>query len=280
MYDTAIIGAGPAGISAAINLKLHNKNIVLFGAGILSDKLGKAEKIANYPGIPLISGEELNKRFLEQTKALGIEITDKKVSNILPNGESYMLMADNEFYETKTVIFAIGAASAKGFEGEKELLGSGVSYCATCDGFLYKGKTIAVYCQSERFEHECEYLADIAEKIYLYVPYDNCGIDRKNVVMLSSPIAGFSGEGRLSSVTLYDKTRIDVDGAFVLRNSIAPATVLSGLEMDGAHITVDRAMKTNFKGVFAAGDCTGRPYQLAKAVGEGNVAAHSVLELI
>lgn len=279
MYDTAIIGAGPAGVSAALNLKLHEKNVLLFGSIKLSEKLSKAEKIANYPGAPMISGEKLGDIMLSQLNDLGITITEKKVTNILPAKEHYMLLADNEMFEAKTVIFASGAVSAKGIEGETELLGSGVSYCATCDGFLYKGKTVAVYCQSEKYEPEVSYLAGLAEKLYLYTPCDST-LELSGVEKLGSPMVRLNGEGRLSSITLADRTELEVDGVFMLRSSVAPTTVLSGLVMNGAHIAVDRDMRTNFQGVFAAGDCTGRPYQIAKAVGEGNVAAHSVLDIL
>ena len=279
MYDTAIIGAGPAGVSAALNLKLHNKDIILFGSTTISEKLSKAEKIANYPGTPMLSGDKLADIMLNQLHDLGISVTEKKVTNILPSKEHFILLADNEMFEAKTVIFASGAVSAKCIEGETELIGCGVSYCATCDGFLYKGKTIAVYCQSESYEHEVSYLASLAEKVYLYTPYE-CTLSADNVEKLPSPITRLNGMGRVSSITLADKTEIKADGAFMLRSAVAPATVLGGLAMDGAHIVVDRAMATNIKGVFAAGDCTGRPYQIAKAVGEGNVAAHSVLSIL
>lgn len=280
MFDTAIIGSGPAGLSAALNLKLHNKDIIWFGASAMSEKLGKAEKIANYPGIPMISGEAMNEAFSKQTEEMGISVTQKLVTNIVPAKGSFMLLADNEMYEAKSVILCTGAVSAKGIEGEQRLLGRGVSYCATCDGFLYRGKTVAVYCSAKHYEHEVEYLAENAEKLYLYAAYDGCEMDIPNVEQLSSPIVEVLGDAKVTGIALADRSLREVDGVFFMRNAIAPATVLNGLELDGAHIIVDRAMKTSIEGVFAAGDCTGRPYQIAKAVGEGNVAAHSVISYL
>lgn len=280
MYDTAIIGSGPAGVSAALNLALHNKSFVLFGTAGISEKLGKAEKVANYPGLKMISGSELNEKLFEQVKDLGIELTEKTVTNVMPTKSGFMLLADNEMFEAKSIILATGAAAAKGVDGEAELLGRGVSYCATCDGFLYKGRTVAVYCASKRFEHEVRYLAELADKLYLYPAYDDPADDLPNTEILKSPIVKISGESRVSSVTLADKTELAADGVFFLRNAIAPAVLLRGLELDGAHIAVTREMKASIPGVFAAGDCTGKPYQIAKAVGEGNVAAHSVLEYL
>lgn len=280
MYDTAIIGSGPAGMSAALNLKLHQKEIIWFGSADLSEKVAKSNKIANYPGLPMVSGADLTEAFQTQIAELGLAITDRMVTNIMKMGDHYMLLADNEVFEAKTVIFAIGAVTGKSLEGEKEHLGMGVSYCATCDGFFYKGKTIAAYVASKRYEHEVEYLAGIAEKVYLTTSYQDCDISMPNVEMLRQPIRKVVGDFNVSGIELGDGALLPVDGIFFLRNAVAPATLLDGLEMDGPHIAVNRNQETNFPGCYAAGDCTGRPYQIAKAVGEGNVAAHAVLEYL
>ncbi|MCD8364316.1 MAG: NAD(P)/FAD-dependent oxidoreductase [Clostridiales bacterium] len=280
MYDTAIIGSGPAGLSAALNLKLHNKNIIWFGSGDLSIKVEKSEKIANYPGLGMISGAELNRRFAEQMEQMDLSLTDRMVTTVLPMGESFQLLAENEIYEAKTLLLATGAVSGKGFPGEAEFLGRGVSYCATCDGFLYKGKTIAVFCQDPRYEHEVEYLAGLAMKVYYFTSYAGSEMDLPNAERLLKPIKEVTGDRKVSAVCLTDGSEIPVDGLFCLRNAVAPTALLPGLQMDGAHIVVDRRMRTNLPGCFAAGDCTGRPYQIAKAVGEGNVAAHTILDFL
>ena len=277
MYDAAIVGTGPAGLSAALTLKLHNKEIVWFGSEELSDKVGKSEKIANYPGVPMVGGAELNMKFREQAKEMGLELTEKRVTNIADMGDRFMILADNDMYEAKTLLLSTGIAAAQGFENEDRLLGMGVSYCATCDGFLYKGKTIAAYCTDERMEHDLRYLEEIAGKLYVYTSFGYRS-DAENVEMLSLPVKKLDGGMKCDSIELTDGTKIDVDGVFILRPAIAPATLFTGLEIDGAHIVVDRNQETNYKGCFAAGDCTGRPYQIAKAVGEGNVAAHAMLE--
>ncbi|MCD8149491.1 MAG: NAD(P)/FAD-dependent oxidoreductase [Clostridiales bacterium] len=280
MYDTAIIGSGPAGLSAALTLKLHDKNIIWFGSEDLSMKVEKSEKIANYPGLGMISGAELNRRFAEQAAQMDLSLTDRMVTTILPMGESFQLLAENEIYEAKTLLLATGAVSGKGFPGEAEFLGRGVSYCATCDGFLYKGKTIAVFCQDPRYEHEVEYLAGLAEKVYYYMPYSGGEFGMPNVRRLPKPIKEVTGDRKVSAIHLKDGSEIAVDGLFCLRNAVAPTALLPGLQMDGAHIAVDRNTRTNLPGCFAAGDCTGRPYQIAKAVGEGNVAAHTILDFL
>lgn len=280
MFDAAIIGSGPAGLSAALNLKLYDKSVIWFGSRELSDKVGKSEMIANYPGISMVSGKALNQAFLEQIDAAGLTIEEKIVTNITPMGSYYMILGGNEIYEAKTVILATGAVSGKGLPGEEKLLGRGVSYCATCDGFFYRGKTIAVYCAAKRFEHEVEYLARIAQKVYLFAPYDGCEVHADNVIRPEKPMRQVLGEERVEGIWLTDGSEIAVDGVFFLRSAVAPAKLLEGLEMDGAHIRVDKNMATSKPGCFAAGDCTGRPYQIATAVGQGNTAAHSVVEYL
>lgn len=279
IYDVAIIGAGPAGLSAALTLNLHNKTIAWFGSNELSDKVEKSEKIANYVGFSPISGKELNEQFRKQIKDNHLELTDKMVTQISSFKNEFMVLADNDIVKAKTVLLAIGSVPPKGIKNEQELLGHGVSYCATCDGFLYKGKSIAVFCGSPRYEHEVEYLAEIADKVYLYSTFES-SIDLPNVEVLQKPMKSVVGDKKVSGIELTDGTTIDVDGAFFLRSAVAPATILKGLEMDGAHIVVNRDCETNIAGCFAAGDCTGRPYQIAKAVGEGNIAAHKIVEYL
>ncbi len=279
-YDVAILGAGPAGLSAALTLKLHNKSILWFGSRDLSLKVERSERIANYPGVPMTGGADLNKLFQRQMEEMGLELTDRMVTLITPAGKSFMLLADNEIFEAKTVILCSGTAQAKGFPGEAELLGRGVSYCATCDGFLYKGKTIAVYCGAKRYEHEVADLACFASEVHLFTPYVDSEVDLPNVRRLSAPIKAVNGGMRVESLTLTDGSTLPVDGIFILRSAIAPATLLTGLEMDGPHVLVNRRQETNIPGFYAAGDITGRPYQITKAVGEGNVAAHSVMEYL
>lgn len=279
VYDAAIIGSGPAGLSAALNLKLHNKSLIWFGAADMSEKVARSEKIANYPGMGLISGAELNAGFERHRQEMGLELTDRRVTTITEMGGQYMLLADNDIFEARTVLLTIGVVAAKGFAGEERLLGRGVSYCATCDGFLYKGKRIAVFCGAARYEHEVAYLAELAEKVYLFAPYGS-SLQLPNVGCPSLPIKAIEGDTRVEGIRLSDDSTLAVDGVFCLRNAVAPGTLLPGLAMEGIHIAVDRAQATNLPGCYAAGDCTGRPYQIAKAVGEGNVAAHSMIEYL
>lgn len=278
-YDSIIIGSGPAGLSAAINLKTYNKNFLWFGNAQMSEKVQKAEKVVNYPGMPELTGLELAEAFVAHKESQGLVIEDKIVSSIYDMGGYYAVMAENQFYETESIVMATGVVAANQYPGEAEFVGRGVSYCATCDGALYKGKTIAVVSTAKRFEHEVEFLADLAEKVYFFPFYKDCEIDKGNVEFIKKSIKEVKGGFRVEEISLGEES-IQVDGVFIMRNAIAPTTLLNGLEMADGHIVVNRQMETNLKGVYAAGDCTGKPYQYAKAVGEGNVAAHSVIEYL
>ncbi|MBE7085436.1 MAG: NAD(P)/FAD-dependent oxidoreductase [Clostridiales bacterium] len=276
MYDVAIIGGGPAGVSAAVTLKSLHKNFIWFGKKALSEKIRKAELVRNYPGLPAVSGEELAKAFSAHIAEMGIEITEKTVTGVYMLGTHYAIACDKETFEAKSVILATGVEAVKPIVGELEFLGRGVSYCATCDGFLYKDKTIAVVCASKEFEHEAEYLADLAGKVYFVPVYKDANITRENVEIVRGFPTGVQGERKVSSLVFKDK-EIAVDGVFFLKSAISPSALVPGLEMENGHVKVDRDCKTNLAGCFACGDCTGRPYQYAKASGEGNVSAHSAV---
>ena len=281
IYDAAIIGTGPAGVSAALTLKANEKNFLWIGSKSFSDKVGKAERIANYPGLPMVTGAEMNESFRRQCEELGLAIEDRMVTAIMRFGDHYALSAGNEFYETYTVILATGVAAVGLLPGEAELVGKGVSYCATCDGFLYKGKTIAVLCNAKRFEHEVEFLAKLAEKVYYFPLYKDPGELPANVEIVTERAVRMNAEnGRFASLTLKSGETVEAKGVFCLRDSVSLATLLPGLATEDGHIAVDRRMATNLPGCFAAGDCTGRPYQYVKAAGEGNVAAHSAIDYL
>ena len=280
MYDCIIIGTGPAGLSAALNLKTYKKSFVWFGSKSLSDKVQKAEKITNYPGFPELTGQELFAHFEDHIQSAGLIITEKTVTNVMAAGNYYMVLADNEVYEAKTLILAMGVMTAKLLKGEDELLGRGVSYCATCDGMFYKDKKIAVLCNDPKYEHEVEYLAELAAKVTYFPLFSDSQVKKENVTISKDFPVEVNGIDRVTGLTLKSGETLSVDGIFCLRNAIAPSKLIPGLEIENGHIVVDRAQKTNLPGCFAAGDCTGRPYQYTKAVGEGNVAAHSCISYL
>ena len=279
MYDLLIIGSGPAGISAALSAKARNLDFLWFGSRALSPKITKAERVINYPGLPSITGTEMRDAFLRQTSSLGISILEERVNAVYDMGGYYTSVVNEKMYDAKAVILATGVSSCREIPGESRLLGRGVSYCATCDGGLYRGKRIAVVCTDPSLEEEVEFLADLAADVLLCTSYKDCGIRRDNVRHTVGYPAEILGEGRTSGIVCDGET-VEADGVFCLRSCVAPAALLPGLAAEGGHIQVDRQQRTNLPGCFAAGDCTGRPYQYAKAVGEGNVALHSAVEYL
>lgn len=278
MYDIAIIGGGPAGISAAINAKILDKNFIWFGSRNLSQKVGRAELVRNYLGLPDISGKDLAAAFINHAEALGISPVDEIITGIYPTGDNFTLLAGQKDYAARAVILCTGVQTAE-IKGEGKLVGRGISYCATCDGFMYRGKRIAVLCTDKRFEHEVEFLSSIAGKAYVMPLYKDYEITSPNAeIVMKSPVE-FTGSERLESVLFRDGS-LEVDGVFIMRNSLSPSLLLHGLKISDGHIEVDRSLRTNIKGVFAAGDCVGRPYQYIKSAGEGNIALHSAVEYL
>ena len=275
-YDIAIIGTGPAGLSAAITAKIRNKKILLIGNPNFSDKVQKAHQIQNYLGLPAISGKNLAKAFENHINSMDITITDGKVNAVYPMGSYFGLQVSQDIYEAETVIVATGIVTGKAFKGENELLGRGVSYCATCDAPLYRNKTVAVVGYSPKEELEAEFLAEVCEKV-LYIPMykEETKLSDKVTIIDEKPTAVI-GENKVKSLQT-EKNHYEVDGIFILRDSIPPSQLVSGLEIKDNHIVVNSQMETNIKGCFACGDIVGRPYQYIKAAGQGNIAGLSAV---
>ena len=210
---------------------------------------------------------------------MAIPITEKTVTGIYNMGTHYGLLCNQEMFEAKTVLLCTGVEAVKPIPGELEYVGRGVSYCATCDGFLYKGKTIAVLCTDKELEHEVAYLADMAEKVLLIPLYKNVAVKAENVEILRGMPTAITGSMKAEAIQFADASYA-VDGIFMLKQAVTPSVLLFGLECKDGHIVVDRTCATNLPGCFAAGDCTGKPYQYVKAAGEGNVAAHSVIRYL
>lgn len=287
MVDCIIVGSGVAGISAALTLQLNRKSFLLFGSKGLSEKIEKAEKIHNYPGLSDVSGKGFVETLQAQLKDAEIDVKEEKVAGVYALKENFTLLTqDGKQYDSRSIILACGVESIKQIDGEEGFLGRGVSYCATCDGFLYKGKTIAVVCTTKRLEHEIGYLADFAERVYLIPMYKDVEIERENVAIIRKMPIKIDGGMRVERIVFSAPpaegvpAELPVHGVFMLRESVSPAVLVGGLQMENGHVVVARDMATNIKGCYAAGDCTGRPYQYAKAIGEGNIAAHSVSEFL
>ncbi len=266
MPDVIVIGAGPAGLSAALTLRSRGKSVLLLESPGAVSALAKAEKVDNYPGLPAIGGGELLEAMREQALSLGAEFLREKALAVLPMGDRFYVSAGQETLEARSLILAAGAARGKTLPGEEALLGMGVSYCATCDGMLYRGKNVAVLGFSADAEEEAEFLRSIGCNLRFFSAEE-------------SKKARILGENRVEGVEIGWEI-IPFDGVFVLRDTVAPQALLPGLELQGVHIAVQTDMRTSVAGVFAAGDCVGTPYQIAKAVGEGNIAALSAAKYL
>ena len=277
--DIAIVGSGPAGISAALNAKIRNKTFKVFGTKEISPKLVKAHQINNYLGFYGKSGKEIRDEFAKHLEAMDIEITEEKINNIYSMGDYFALMGSKNTYEATTVILATGVNFGKPLKGEEEYLGRGVGYCATCDAPLYKDKIVTIIAYNKHEESEANFLAQVASKVY-YIPMykEEVEVDESIEIIKDTPVE-IVGEQFVQKLILKNN-EIETDGLFILRDSISPGQLLPGLELDKNHVQVDRKMATNLKGCFAAGDIVGTPYQYIKAAGEGNIAALSAVSYL
>lgn len=278
-YDIAIIGSGPAGLSAAINARIRNKNIILFGHKDLSNKLVKAPKINNYLGFYDITGEQLKNNFQKHIEKLNINIVNERINEIYSMGDYFAIMINEQFYEAKSIVIATGVEYTRPISGEEEFLGRGVGYCATCDAPLYRDKIVTVIGYNKEAEEEANYVSELASKLYYIPMYEGNYNLRQEIEIIKDKPIEIIGENKVEKIRLTSK-EIYTDGVFVLKDSISPAQLVPGLSMDGVHIKVDRDTRTNIKGCFAAGDCIGKPYQYIKAAGEGLTAALSAVSYI
>lgn len=278
-YDIAIIGTGPAGISAAITAKLRNKNIILFGNKDLSDKINKAHSIKNYTGLPNVTGEELAAALKNHLNDLDIEITEKRVNAVYSMGEYFALKVGKEMIESKSLIIATGVTASKTLENEDEFLGRGVSYCATCDAHFCKGKDVAVVAYTKEAEEDALFLSEVCSSIKYFPLYDisNEIFDKYgNIQIIKDKPIGFAGNMKAERI-ICENSSYDAFSTFVVRNNISADKLVPGLKTDGTHIIVDLQMETNIKGLFACGDIAGKPYQYIKSAGQGNIAALSAV---
>lgn len=278
-YDIAIIGSGPAGLSAALNAKIRNKKFIIFGNKNLTNKLVKAPKVNNYLGFFGMTGNDIKEQFDAHLKSMDIQITEERVNSIYAMGEYFALMVNDKTYEAKSVILATGMEYTKPLKGEEEYLGKGVGYCATCDAPLYRGKTVTIIGYNKEAEEEANFVSELAGLVY-YIPMYKGPFDlRENIEIVEDKPMEIQGEMKVNKIVLKNR-ELETDGVFVLKDSISPGQLVPGLKITNNHIEVDRLMKTSIPGCFAAGDCVGMPYQYIKSAGEGNIAALSAAQYL
>lgn len=278
MYDIAIVGSGPAGLSSAIEATIRNKKIIVFGTKELSNKVSLSPSIENYLGIPNVNGKFIIEQFKNHISTLDIDITEERINAVYSMGDCFILSSGDKMYEAKTVILATGVEFAKPLKGEVELLGRGVGYCASCDAMLYKDKEVAVLGYNHEAIEDANFLSEIASKVY-YVPMKKVdGKINESVEIVNDKAVEIKGGNRLTLVC--KNSEIELDGVFVIKDSISPVHLVPGLEVEGMHIKNNKNLETNIPGLFVAGDCAGKPYKYIKSAGEGQVAVNSALRYL
>lgn len=271
--DIAIIGTGPGGVSAAITAKIRGKSLYLFGNKHLSEKMEKAAVILNYPGLPKVSGMALADGMRQQLKDLDIPILETQVTAVYAMGDFFAIHTPDDMVEASAVILAAGVVNGKPLPGEQERLGRGVSYCATCDGQFYRGKTVAVVGYSQHSCEEANFLSEVAGKVLYFPAVSHELALNPGIPVVNDKPAAIDSQGLIGK----SGANYPVDGIFILRDAVAPDRLVPGIAMEGNHVAVNNQMETNLPGLFACGDIAGPPYQYIKAAGQGNIAALSAV---
>ena len=264
IYDVILIGGGAAAASAVLTLTNRGKTAAVVSNRAETSSLYKAEMITNYPGLPHMSGAEMTALFRRQIQESGAALIEGRAISVLPMEDSFGVAVGSDYYMARALILTAGITREKLYPGEGEFLGRGVSYCATCDGMLYRGKTVAVVGGGEEARHDADFLEGIGCTVLRF---------EKN--------GRYEIRGAMKADTLvFGGEEYKVDCVFIIKDTVSVTKLVPGLVYENGAIVVDRQMRTAVPGVFAAGDCTGKPYQLAKAVGEGNVAALSACDYL
>lgn len=311
MHDIAIIGGGPAGLSAALTARARNKDVLIISNPAEENPLAASKLVDNYPGMPGATGLHILTTMHVQAHRAGAKFLQARAISVVPmaSGEpaqtSFSITTSSDYVEARSLILACGASSGgKPLPGELEYLGRGVSYCATCDGMLYRSSTVLIAGLSHEAADEADFMAELGATVHYVARAMPPGLDAR-IHRHTGKILSIKGDAlgvthariaerpadsprgpeleKRTSESLRDEpneVELEVHGVFILRPGIAPTSLLASLATEGGYLKTDAQMHTNVEGVFAAGDCTGRPLQIAKAVGEGQVAVLSAVEYL
>ena len=284
MYDTIIIGGGPAGLTSAIFLRRANKKVLVLESNICGGQIVNAKDVQNYPGYKNISGSELSENMMNQALDLGAEI---KYVTVLKVDEDKTVYTNDNTYKAKSIILAVGCKNRKlNIENEDKFTGKGISYCATCDGNFFKGKEVAVIGGGDTALDDILYLSDIASKVYAIVRRDTykgelsevSEIEKKDNVVFkyNSVVTKLNGNDSLESIIINDNEEIKVSGLFIAigqePNNMMFKNIVD-IDENGYIITTEE-VKTKNKGIYVAGDARVKLLrQLTTAVSDGSLAA-------
>ena len=297
MYDVIIIGAGPAGLTSAIYAKRSNKNVLVLEANTYGGQIVTTDKIDNYPAAPHISGFDFATNLYNQVIELGADVKFEKAIEII-DGKVKKVVTDKNTYETKSIIVAIGVRNRNlNIPGEKEFEGKGVSYCATCDGMFYKGKTVAVIGAGNTAFTEALYLSDICKKVYIIHRNEkfkaSISLSRKVKAkdyiefILNTNVVSINGDKKVTNIDIKDNdnnvSNIKVDGIFIAIGQIPEnGNLTKDLALDkNGYIKSDKNLKTNIDGIYVAGDIRPKTLrQLVTATSDGAIAAVNAIKSI
>jgi len=288
MYDIIIVGAGPAGLTAALYALRANKKVLIFEANTYGGQIINANKMENYPGIKSISGFDYATLLYNQVMDLGAEI---KYETVLRIDENKNVITNNDTYNSKTIILATGAKNRKlGIKNENEYLGKGLSYCATCDGNFYKDKIVAVVGGGNTAITDAIYLSDIASKVYLIHRKDSFRADDKYIIelkeknniefILNTNITDIYGDNILEGIKLDNGLDINVNGLFIAVGQEPKNAIFSELiDIDEkGYIISNDGVHTNVNGIYVAGDARVKNLrQVITAVSDGAIAATTAI---
>ncbi len=299
MHDIVIVGAGVAGLSAAIYGLRAGKSVLLFEEKTYGGQIINTPEIENYPGIKKVSGFEFATNLYEQATELGAEVKYEKVLGVIDNSDKKIVKTDSGEYETKAVILATGAKNRPlGIDREQELIGAGVSYCATCDGAFFRGKDVAVVGGGNTALEDAQFLSNYCNKVYVIHRRDSFRGETKHVdvlkskpnveFVLDSNVTKLIGEERLEAIEVSnkktgDKQEISVAGVFVAIGQMPDNEAFDELVAtdDYGYIEAGEDCKTGTEGIYVAGDCrTKTVRQLTTAAADGAVAALAACEYL
>ncbi len=286
MYDVIVIGAGAAGMTAALYSARANKKVLILEQETIGGQIATSPLVENYPGFMKISGVEFSNNLFDQIIELGVDFELEKVINIDNLNDLKKVTTEYHTYESKTIIIATGSKHRSlGIDNEEQLIGKGISYCVLCDGSFFKGKDVAIVGGGNTAVVSAIYLSEIVNKIYIVQMLDKLTAEVKLIEKLNniknieyifnSKVDRLNGDDSLNSITIGDKN-INVDGVFVLIGLIPQNEAFKNIiKMDKyGYIIADEDCKTNVDGIFVAGDCrTKKIRQLTTASSDGTIAA-------
>ena len=298
MYEVLVIGAGPAGMTAAIYAARAGYKTVILEHGVPGGQAATTDMIENYPGFPEgISGPELMMKFFEQTQTFGVEMIYEQVQSMDVTGDIKKVVTDKQTIEAKAVVIASGAKPRTlGVANEGRLRGRGVSYCATCDGFFFRDQPVAVVGGGDTAVEEAMYLTKMCSSVTLIHRRDELRANKlaqsrafaneKLTIIYDTVVDDIVGEDKVTQLKLRNKktdetSTLDVNGVFIFVGYLPNASFLPAeLEVnEQGYIITDEEMATNVPGVFAVGDVRQKKLrQVTTAVGDGGAVMHGIEE--